>query len=166
MIEELGIKEMTVREFLNDLMDIKGYTSIICPLTEEYLADHNRTLFYDGDILEYQVGTNRIVKVVVDGEQLHIKKDGVEYTGAKARAQFSGDREFKAWKRACDGDKNALLKEACASVQIFHINYVYALKELQLPQEITFCNVRELMSFILSREFEAIQARYMPYKNA
>ena len=166
MIEELGIKDMTVSEFLNDLMDLKGYTSIICPLTEEYLADHNRTLFYDGDLLEYQVGTNRIVKVTVDGEQLQVRKDGVEYTGAKARALFSGDREFKAWKRTCDGEKNELIKDACASVQIFHVNYVYALKELQLPKDLTFCTVREMMSFVISREFEAIGARYMPYKDA
>lgn len=164
MIEELGIKDMTVREFLDDLRDLKGYTSIVSPLTEEYLADHNRTLFYDGDLLEYQVGTNRIVKVVVDGEQLRLKKDGVEYAGVKARALFSGDREFKAWKRTCDGEKNALIKDACALIEVYHINHVYALKELQLPKELTFCTVRELMSFILSREFEAIQARYMPYK--
>lgn len=164
MIEELGIKDMTVREFLDDLRDIKGYTSIVSTLTDESLADHGRMLFYDGDILEYQMGTNRIIKVVVDGELLTVKKDGVVYTGPKARALFSGDREFKAWKKSCDGDKNELIRDACASVQIFHVNHIYALKELQLPKELTFCTVKELMSFILSRDFEAVQARYMPYK--
>ena len=166
MIEELGIKDMTVREFLDDLRDIKGYTSITSTLTDEYIADHSRMLFYDGDILEYQMGTNRIIKVVVDGEQLTVKKDGVVYTGPKARELFAGDREFKAWKKTCDGQKNDLIKDVYASVQIFHVNHIYALKELQLPKELTFSTAKELMSFILSRDFEAIQARYMPYKDA
>ena len=166
MIEDPGSNEMTVREFLDNLRDIKGYTSITSALTDEYLAEHNRMIFYDGDILEYQVGTNRIVKAVVDGDRLEIRKDGVSYSGGKARALFSGDREFKAWKKACDGDRNALMRDSCATLQIFHINHVYALKELQLPKEYSFCTVKELMSFILSREFEAVQARYMPYKNA
>ncbi|HMK47231.1 MAG TPA: hypothetical protein VK436_11450 [Methanocella sp.] len=166
MIEDPGSNEMTVREFLDNLRDIKGYTSITSALSDEYLADHNRMIFYDGDILEYQVGTNRIVKAVVDGDDLAIRKDGVDYTGARARALFSGDREFKAWKKTCDGDRNVLIRESCATLQIFHVNHVYALKELQLPKEYLFSTVKELMSFILSRDFEAAQARYMPYKNA
>lgn len=166
MIEDLGAKPMTVREFLDILRDIKGYTSILSPLTDEYLADHNRTLFYEGDLLEYQVGTNRIVKAIIDGDQLKVRKDGVEYTGAKARALFAGDKDFKAWKKTCDGEKNALLQDALVTLQVFHVNHIYALKELQLPKEFAFGTVQELMTFILSRDFEAAQARYMPYKNA
>lgn len=164
MIEELGIRDMTVREFLDDLRDIKGYTSIICPFTEEYLADHNRMFFYDGDVLEYQVGTKRLVKAVVDGSQFTIMKDGVEYKGANARSQFKNDRDFKQWRKTCDGVKNALVKDACANIQAFQLNAVCSWVELQMQQELSFCTIRELMSFVLSREFEAMQARYMPFK--
>ncbi|MCD1293736.1 hypothetical protein CUJ83_01840 [Methanocella sp. CWC-04] len=164
LIDELGQEELTVRKFLDELRDIKGYTSIISSLSDEYLEEHNRTLFYDGDILEYQVGTNRIVKVIVDGDLLQVLKDGVEYKGEKARALFKNDKEFKKWKKTCDGEENALLNDACARIEIYHVNYVYALKELILPKEYKFCTVQELMSFILSRDFESVQARYLPMK--
>jgi hypothetical protein len=164
MIEELGQSNLTVRHFLDDLRDIKGYTSILFPITEEELNERNRTFFYDGDLLEYQVGTSRIVKAVVDCNQFAIKKDGVEYTGEKARALFKNDREFKVWKRSCDGEKNAHIKDACARIQVYHINYVYEQKELQMPKEYEFCTLRELMAFVVSRDFEAVCARYMPYK--
>lgn len=164
MIEDPGQSNLTVRQFLDDLRDIKGYTSILFPATEEDLNERDRAFFYDGDLLEYQVGTNRLVKAVVDGSQFTVKKDGVEYKGDSARALFRNDREFKVWKRTCDGEKNALIKDACATIELFRLNPVCTWKELQLPVEYSFCTLRELMAFVSSREFEAICARYLPWK--
>lgn len=166
ILEELGYSDISVNKFLDTLRDIKGYTSIIATFTDESIADHNRTFFYDGYILEYQVGTNRIVKAVVDGDSFMVRKDGVEYKGEKARALFRNDRDFKDWKKTCDGEKNALIRDACARLELYNINYVYALKELQLPKEYTFCTIQELMAFIMSREFETVQARYLPPKDS
>jgi hypothetical protein len=165
MLDELGQKEISVQEFLDDMRYVKGYSSIMSPLTDENAKTHNRTFFYDGDLLEYQVGTSRVVKAVVDGDSLIVKKDGVEYKGAKARALFKDDADFKKWKKTWDGDKNALVSDACARLEVYQYNCVYALKELQLPREFKFCTVQELMAFLKSREFESVQARYLPQKD-
>lgn len=164
-IDELEQEEITVDQFINELRDIKGYTSITYGMNDEYLPDHNRTFFYDDCILEYQVGTNRVVKVMVDGSLFKVKKDGVVYEGEKAKALFKDDKEFKKWKKTCDGDKNALIQDACAKIFVYHVNYVYAFKELILPKDYSFCTIRELMSFIKSREFESVQARHLPMKD-
>lgn len=164
MIDELGSSDLTVLQFLDDLRDIKGYTSILFPFTDEQLAERNRTFFYDGDVIEYQVGTNRLVKAVVDGGRFAVLKDGAEYRGDGARALFRNDRDFKLFKRTCDGQKNAVIQDACAILEVYQLSPVCVWKELQLPQEYAFCTVRELMTFIRSREFEAVQARYMPQK--
>lgn len=163
-MDELGQKRISVKDFLDDMRYVKGYSSIVSPLTDEYVKDHNHTFFYDGDILEYQVGTNRVVKAVVDANEFVVKKDGVEYNGEKARALFKNDAEFKQWKKTCDGQKNALISDACARLQVYQYNHVYRLVELQLPKEFKFCTVQELMAFLKSREFESVQARYLPPK--
>ena len=165
ILDELGQKEISVQELLDEMRYVKGYSSILSPLTDEYVRTHNRTFFYDGDILEYQVGTSRIVKAVVDGSSFEVKKDGVVYKGDEARALFKDDSDFKKWKKTWDGDKNMLIKDACARLEVYQYNHVYVLKELQLPQEYKFCTIQELMAFIKSREFEAIQARYLPPKD-
>jgi hypothetical protein len=110
------------------------------------------------------VGTNRIVKATVDVNSFVVKKDGVEYKGEKARALFKTDAEFKQWKRSCDGTNNTLISDACATLQVFKVNFVWELKELQLPKDFKFYTVQELLSFLKSREFEAVQAQYMPQK--
>jgi hypothetical protein len=166
MLDELGQKEISVQEFLDDMRYVKGYSSILSPLTDEYIKTHNRTFFYDGDILEYQVGTSRVVKAVVDGDSFEVKKDGIVYNGEKARALFKDDSDFKKWKKTCDGEKNALISDACAKLEVYQYNHVYVLKELQLPKEFKFCTVQEMMTFLKSREFEAVQARYLPQKDA
>lgn len=53
MIDELGQKDIKLQEFLDDMRYVKGYSSIMSPLTEERIKTHGRTFFYDGDILEY-----------------------------------------------------------------------------------------------------------------
>jgi hypothetical protein len=164
MIEELSSSDLTVQQFLDDLSDRRGYTSILFPVTDNDLASRNRTFFYDGILLEYQVGTKKLVNATVDGDQFAVLKDGKKYTGAKARALFKSDRDFKLWRRSNDGETNDLLHDACASMHLYQLNAVCAWKELQLPQEFSFCKVRELMAFILSRDFEAVQARYLPLK--
>lgn len=164
MLDELDRPDLTASQFLDDLRYNKGYTSIITQFTDEYIKDHDRTLFYDGDVLEYQVGTNRIVKAYVDGSAFEVRKDGVVYKGDEARALFKNDKEFKVWKRTADGEKNALISDACAKITAYHINYVYALKELVLPKDLTFCSVQELMWFVLSRDFESMLARHLPVK--
>lgn len=161
MLDELGQKEISVRELLDEMRYVKGYSSIMTPLTDEYAKSHNRTLFYDGDIMEYQVGTKRVVKAIVDGESFAIRKDGREFRGAKAREQFKDDSEFRKWKKAWD-DNNAMLSDACAYLHIYQLNAVCAFKELQLPREFKFCTVQELLAFLKSREFESVQARYLP----
>lgn len=166
MLDELGQKEISMIELLEEMRVVKGYSSILSPLTDDYMKAHNRTFFYDGDVMEYQVGTSRVVKAVVDGDSLIVKKDGVEYKGAKARALFKDDADFKAWKKTWDGDKNALISDACAHLELYQYNHVYALKELQLPKEFKFCTIQELLSFLKSREFEAVQARYLPQKDS
>jgi len=165
IMDELGQKEISVLEFLDDMRYRKGYSSITSPLTDEYIKTHNRTFFYDGDVLEYQVGTSRVVKAVVDGSSFAVKKDDVEYRGAKARALFKDDSDFKKWKKILDGEKNALHNDACARLEIYQYNHVYALKELQLPREFKFCTIQELMAFLKSRDFESVQARYLPQKD-
>ena len=110
MIDDLGQKPIVLYEFLDDMRYVKGYASIVCTLEEGYLKDHNKMFFYDGEILQYMVGTNRIVKAIVDVNDFAVRKDGVEYKGEKARAQFNNDADFKQWKRSCDGTKNALNK--------------------------------------------------------
>jgi hypothetical protein len=165
IMDELGQKEISVQEFLDDMRYRKGYSSIMSPLTDEYIKTHDRTFFYDGDVLEYQVGTSRVVKAVVDGSSFAVRKDGVEYRGDRARALFKEDSDFKKWKKALDGEKNALLNDACAQLAVYQYNHVYALKELQLPREFKFCTIRELMAFLKSRDFESVQARYLPQKN-
>jgi hypothetical protein len=165
IMDELGQKEISVQEFLDDMRYRKGYSSIMSPLSDDYIKTHNRTFFYDGDILEYQVGTSRVVKAVVDGSSFAVKKDGVEYRGDKARALFKDDSDFKKWKKTLDGEKNALLNDACARLEIYQYNHVYALKELQLPKEFKFCTIQELMVFLKSRDFESVQARYLPRKD-
>ena len=166
MIEEIGSSDLTVQQFLDDLSDRRGYTSILFPVTDEDLAHRNRTFFYDGDLLEYQVGTKRLVKAIVDGDQFAVLKDGKEYRGEKARDLFKNDRDFKLWRRSSDGEANDLLHDACARMHVYQLNAVCAWKELQLPQEYSFCKVRELMAFVMSRDFEAVQARYLPLKQA
>ena len=166
MIDDLGQKPIVLNEFLDDMRYVKGYASIVCPLEDNYLKDHNKMFFYDGDIIEYMVGTNRIVKAVADVNTFVIKNDGVEYKGEKAREQFKNDAEFKQWKRTCDGTNNALVSDAYALLQLFKVNVVWELKELQLPKEYKFSTVQELLSFLKSREFEAVQAQYMPMKDA
>jgi hypothetical protein len=165
IMDELGQKEIVLQEFLDDMRYSKGYSSIMSPLTDEYIKTHNRTFFYDGDVLEYQVGTSRVVKAVVDASSFAVKKDGVEYRGDKARALFKDDADFKKWKKTWDGDKNALINDACARLEIYQYNHVYALKELQLPREFKFCTIQELMAFLKSRDFESVQARYLPQKD-
>ncbi len=164
MIEELGSSDLSVLQFKDDLRDRRGYSSIVFTLTDDDLENRNRTFFYDGDLLEYQVGTKRLVKAIVDGDQFAVLKDGKKYTGAKARALFKDDKDFKVWRRSNDGETNDLLHDACATLHAYQLNAVCAWKELQLPQEFSFCKVRELMAYILSRDFEAVQARYMPQK--
>ncbi len=165
IMDELGQKEICVQEFLDDMRYRKGYSSIMSPLTDEYIKNHDRTLFYDGDVLEYQVGTNRLVKAVVDGSALVVKKDSVEYRGARARALFTEDADFKKWKKSWDGEKNALVSDACAHLEVYQLNHVFTWKELQLPKEFKFCTIRELMAFLKSRDFESVQARYLPPKD-
>ncbi len=165
MVDELGQKEISVNEFLDDMRYQKGYSSIMSPLTDDFAKTHNRTFFYDGDLLEYQVGTSRVVKAVVDGDSFEVKKDGVAYKGQKARALFKDDAAFKSWKKTWDGEKNVLVNDACARLEVYQYNHVYVLKELQLPKEFKFCTVQELMAFLKSREFEAVQARYLPQKD-
>jgi len=164
IMDELGQKEISVKDFLDDMRYIKGYSSIMSPLTDEHIKNHNRTLFYSSDILEYQVGTNRLVKAVVEGDALVVKKDGVEYRGDKARALFNDDSDFKKWKKTWDGQNNALVSDACAHLEVYQLNHVYSWKELQLPKEFKFCTIQELMAFLKSREFESVQARYLPPK--
>ncbi len=86
MIEDLKTSNMTVVQFLDELRDNKGHTSIIFLPGEDDLINRNFTFFYDGDLLEYQVGTKRLVKAIVDGDRFAIRKDGKEYRGEKARA--------------------------------------------------------------------------------
>jgi hypothetical protein len=164
MIDDLGQKPIVLNEFLDDMRYVKGYASIVCPLDDQYLKDHNKAFFYDGEILEYQVGTNRIVKAVVDVNDFIMKKDGVEYKGEKARALFKNDAEFKQWKRACNGTDNTLISDAYATLHVFKVNFVWELKELQLPKDFKFYTIQDLLSFLKSREFEAVQAQYMPQK--
>lgn len=164
MMDDLGQKEISVKDFLDDMRYVKGYSSIMSPLTDEYIKNHNRMLFYDGDVLEYQVGTNRLVKAVVDGSALAVKKDGVEYRGDKARALFKDDSDFKSWKKTWDGQKNTLICDASAHLEVYQLNHVFSWKELQLPKEFKFYTVQELVAFIKSREFESVQARYLPQK--
>jgi hypothetical protein len=166
MIEDLKTSNMTVLQFLDELRDNKGHTSIIFALNEDDLLNRNFTFFYDGDLLEYQVGTKRLVKAIVDGDQFVIKKDGKEYKGQKARALFKTDKEFKLWKRTIDGEQNAIIQDACATVHAYALSPTCAWKELQMSKEYSFCTVRELMSFVLSFEFEATLARYMALKQA
>jgi hypothetical protein len=165
-IDDLGQKQIVLNEFLDDMRYVKGYASIVCPLEEGYLKDHNKMFFYDGEILQYMVGTNRIVKVTADVNSFVIKKDGVEYKGEKARAQFTNDADFKQWKRSCDGTKNILISDAYATIQLFKVNFVWEMKEMQLPKEFKFYTVQELLSFLKSREFEAVQAQYLPQKDS
>ncbi len=136
IMDELGQKEISVKDFLDDMRYVKGYSSIMSPFTDEHVKNHNRTFFYDGDVLEYQVGTSRIVKAVVDGDSFVVKKDGVEYRGAKARALFNDDSDFKKWKKTWDGDKNVLVSDACAKLELYQYNHVYALKELTTAQRV------------------------------
>jgi hypothetical protein len=165
-IDDLGQKQIVLNEFLDDMRYVKGYASIVCPLEEGYLKDHNKMFFYDGEVLQYMVGTNRIVKVTADVNSFVIKKDGVEYKGEKARAQFNNDADFKQWKRSCDGAKNILISDAYATIQLFKVNFVWELKEMQMPKEFKFYTVQELLSFLKSREFEAVQAQYLPPKDS
>ena len=73
MLDELGQKDILISELLEEMRVVKGYSSILTPLTDDYMKTHNRTFFYDGDVMEYQVGTSRIVKAVVDGEVRYIR---------------------------------------------------------------------------------------------
>jgi hypothetical protein len=164
MIEDLKTSNMTVLQFLDELRDEKGHSSIIFLLTEDDLINRNFTFFYDGDLLEYQVGTKRLVKAIVDGDRFAVRKDGNEYKGAKARALFKTDKEFKLWKRTCDGEANELISDATATIHAYQLSPTCAWKELQMPKEYTFGTVRELMSYVLSFEFEAALARYMAVK--
>lgn len=111
------------------------------------------------------MGTNRLVKAIVNGNDLVVKKDGVEYRGDKARALFNDDADFKRWKKTCDGQKNALVNDACAHLEVYQLNHICMWKELQLPREFKFCTIQELMAFLESREFESVQARYLPQKD-
>ena len=164
MIDDLGQKPIVLHEFLDDMRYVKGYASIVCPLEDDYLKDHNKMFFYDGQLIEYMVGTNRVVKAGTDVSSFVVKKDGVEYKGEKARALFKNDADFKQWKRTCDGAKNVLVSDAYATLQLFKVNFVWELKEMQLPKEYKFYTVQELLSFLKSREFEAVQAQYLPQK--
>lgn len=166
MIDDLGQKQIVLNEFLDDMRYVKGYASIVCPLDEGYLKDHNKMFFYDGEILQYMVGTNRIVKATADVNSLAIRKDGVEYKGEKARALFNNDADFKQWKRTCDGTKNTVISDAYATIQLFKVNFVWELKEMQMPKEYKFYTIQELLSFLKSREFEAVQAQYLPQKES
>jgi len=166
MLDELGQKELSINELLDEMRYVKGYSSIMTPLTDDYMKTHNRTFFYDGDLMEYQVGTKRVVKAIVDGDAFAVKKDGKEYRGAAARALFKDDADFKQWKKTWDGDKNAMISDACAELHIYQLNAVCMFKELQLPKEFKFCTVQELLAFMKSREFESVQARYMPDKDS
>jgi two-component SAPR family response regulator len=112
MIEDLKTSNMTVVQFLDELRDNKGHTSIIFLPGEDDLVNRNFTFFYDGDLLEYQVGTKRLVKAIVDGGRFAIRKDGKEYRGEKARALFKTDKEFKLWKRTIDDEKNMIIEDA------------------------------------------------------
>ena len=82
------------------------------------MLNRNFTFFYDGDLLEYQVGTKRLVKAIINGDQFVIKKNGKEYKGQKARALFKTDKEFKLWKRTIDGEQNAIIQDACLCPRI------------------------------------------------
>ena len=164
MIDDLGQKPIVLNEFLDDMRYVKGYASIVCPLEEGYLKDHNKMFFYDGEVLQYMVGTNRVVKAVADVNSFAIRKDGVEYKGEKARALFTNDADFKQWRRTCDGTKNALISDAYATIELFKVNFVWELKEMQMPKDYKFYTVQELLSFLKSREFEAVQAQYLPQK--
>lgn len=166
MIDDLGQKPIVLNEFLDDMRYVKGYASIVCPLEEGYLKDHNKMFFYDGEVLQYMVGTNRIVKAVTDVNSFVVRKDGVEYKGEKARALFANDADFKQWRRTCDGTKNALISDAYATIELFKVNFVWELKEMQMPKEYKFYTVQELLSFLKSREFEAVQAQYLPQKES
>jgi hypothetical protein len=164
MIEDLKTANMTVLQFLDDLRDNKGHTSILFAPSEEDLLNRNFTFFYDGDVLEYQVGTKRLVKAIVDGDQFAIRKDGKEYKGQKARALFKTDKEYKLWKRTCDGETNAVISEAPATIHAFLLSPTCVWTELQMPKEYTCNTIRELMSCVLSFELEATLARYMAPK--
>jgi hypothetical protein len=166
MIEDLKTSNMTVVQFLDELRDNKGHTSIIFLPGEDDLINRNFTFFYDGDLLEYQVGTKRLVKAIVDGDKFAIRKDGKEYRGEKARALFKTDKEFKLWKRTLDGEENAIIEDAVATIHAYQLSPTCAWKELQMPKEYTFNTIRELMSYVLSFEFEAALARYMHLKQA
>ncbi len=76
------------------------------------------------------------------------------------------DADFKQWKRSCDGTKNALISDAYATIQLFKVNFVWEMKEMQMPKEFKFYTVQELLSFLKSREFEAVQAQYLPQKES
>jgi hypothetical protein len=164
MIEDLKTSNMTVVQFLDELRDNKGHTSVIFTLNEDDLLNRNFAFFYDGDLLEYQVGTKRLVKAIVDGDKFAIRKDGKEYHGEKARSLFKTDKEFKLWKRNCDGEENAVVGEASATIHAYLLSPTCTWKELQMPKEYSFNTVRELMSCVLSFELEAALARYMPLK--
>ncbi len=164
MIEDLKTANMTVLQFLDDLRDNKGHTSILISPSEEDLASRNLTFFYDGDLLEYQVGTKRLVKAIVDGDQFVIRKDGKEYKGEKARKLFKTDKEYKLWKRTCDGEANAVISEPTATIHAYLLSPTCVWKELQMPKEYACGTLRELMSCVLSFELEATLARYMPQK--
>jgi hypothetical protein len=166
MIEDLKTSNMTVLQFLDELRDNKGHTSVIFPLTEDDLINRNLTFFYDGDLLEFQVGTKRLVKAIVDGDKLAIRKDGKEYRGEKARGLFKTDKEYKLWKRTCDGEDNAVIGEAGATIHAYLLSPTCTWKELQMPKEYSFNTVRELMASVLSFELEAALARYMPVKQS
>ncbi len=164
MIEDLRTSNMTVLQFLDELRDNQGHTSIIFQLTEDDLLNRNFTFFYDGDLLEYQVGTKRLVKATVDGDEFAVRRDGKEYKGKKARELFKNDKEFKLWKRTIDGEKNEILHDACATLHAYQLSPTCAWKEQQMPKEYSSCTVRELMACVLSFEFNATLARYMPPK--
>ncbi|HEY3272238.1 MAG TPA: hypothetical protein VGJ92_00675 [Methanocella sp.] len=166
MIEDLKTSNMTVVQFLDELRDNKGHTSIIFSPGEDDLVNRNFMFFYDGDLLEYQVGTKRLVKAIVDGDRFAIRKDGKEYRGEKARALFKNDKEFKLWKRTIDDEQNAIIEDAVATIHAYQLSPTCAWKELQMPKEYTFGTVRELMAYVLSFEFEAALARYMHLKQA
>lgn len=164
MIEDLKTANMTVVQFLDELRDNKGHTSVLFMLTEDDLVNRNLTSLYDGDLLEFQVGTKRLVKAIVDGDKFAVRKDGKDYHGEKARALFKTDKEYKLWKRTCDGEENAVISEAPATIHAYLLSPTCVWKELQMPKEYTCNTIRELMSCVLSFELEATLARYMPPK--
>jgi hypothetical protein len=164
MIEDLKTSNMTVLQFMDELRDNKGHTSVIFQLTEDDLLSRNLMIFYDGDLLEYQVGTKRLVKAIVDGDKFAIRKDGKEYQGEKARKLFKTDKEYKLWKRTCDGEENAVLGEASATIHAYLLSPTCVWNELDMPKEYACGTIRELMACILSFELEAALARYMPIK--